>query len=181
MIIVKNSIVSDDLADQRFCCDLGCCHGACCVEGDSGAPLLESEVPVMEALLPDIDALLTPDGRDAVQRQGVAVRDADGDLGTPLCPDGRCAFLTADGLCAFQLSPRQADFPKPVSCHLYPVRIDDYGEFTAVNYHRWDICRQAAGHGPLLFQYLRQPLIRRFGPEWYDELLAEIDNRNRQQ
>ena len=182
MIIVQNSIISDDVADQRFACDLACCHGACCVEGDSGAPLLDEEVPVMQRLLPDVLPLLTPEGRDAVGRHGVAVRDAEGDLGTPLCPDGRCAFLTAQGLCAFQLlpqaaAPQAAAFPKPISCHLYPIRVEDYGEFTAVNYHRWDICRPAAGRGPLLYEALREPLVRRFGQAWYDELVAEIESR----
>ena len=175
MIIVQNSIVSDDLADRKFCCDCSQCHGACCVEGDSGAPLMECEVAELEQVLPAVLPLLTPEGREAIEKQGVAVRDSEGDLGTPLIDGGACAFTTyaPDGtaLCALQ------HLYKPVSCHLYPVRVEDYGEFTAVNYHQWDICRSAKGHGEPLYIYLREPLIRRFGPEWYDELLEQINNR----
>ena len=175
MIIVKNSIVSDDVADCHFNCNLGCCKGACCIDGDSGAPLLEEEVEKLEAVLPEILPMMTAEGRAAVRTHGVAVRDKDGDLGTPLVDGGACACITygEDGcaLCALQ------GHYKPVSCHLYPIRVEDYGEFTAVNYHQWDICRCAKGKGDPLYIYLKEPLIRRFGQEWYDELLGEIANR----
>ena len=176
MIVVGNTIVSDDIADQRFGCDLAKCKGACCVEGDSGAPLLEEEVAKLEAVLPEALPYMTDEGRAAVERYGVAVRDKDGDLGTTLIDGGACAFITygADGcaLCALQR------FYKPLSCHLYPIRVEDYGEFTAVNYHQWDICRCARGHGEPLYIALKEPLIRRFGQQWYDELLSEIQNYN---
>ncbi|MBR6292213.1 MAG: DUF3109 family protein [Bacteroidales bacterium] len=176
MIIVQNSIVSDDIADRLFCCDCTRCHGACCVDGDSGAPLLESEVAELERVLPQALPLLTPEGRQAVEQQGVAVRDAEGDLGTPLIEGGACAFIAyaPDGtaLCALQ------HLYKPVSCHLYPIRVQDYGEFTAVNYHRWDICRPAEGHGEPLYRYLKEPLVRRFGQAWYDELIEQINLRD---
>ena len=176
MIIVGNSIVSDDIADQRFCCDCNVCRGACCIDGDSGAPLLEEEVEKLERMLPDLLPLLTPEGRAAIEQQGVAVRDQEGDLGTPLINGTACAYITyaPDGtaLCALQ------QHYKPVSCHLYPIRVEDYGEFTAVNYHQWDICRCAKGHGEPLYIYLKEPLIRRFGAEWYDELVEQINLRN---
>ena len=190
MIVVKNSIVSDDVADQRFCCDCMVCRGACCVDGDSGAPLLEEEVPILEAILPEVRPYMTDEGIATVERQGVAVRDKDGDLGTPLIAGGACAYITYDGdlaLCAiekafrannFQFSISNFQFPKPVSCHLYPIRVEDYGEFTAVNDHRWDICRCAHAHGDPLYINLKEPLVRRFGQEWYDELLQEISNRH---
>ena len=176
MIIVQNSIVSDDIADQRFCCDLGCCKGACCVEGDSGAPLMEDEVEKIESVLVEALPRMTEEGRAAVEKQGVAVRDKDGDLGTTLIDGGACAFITSgpDGcsFCALQ------GLYKPVSCHLYPIRVEDFGEFTAVNYHQWDICRPAKGKGDPLYVYLKESLIRRFGKEWYDELLEQIELRN---
>ena len=181
MIIVKNSIISDDIADRCFCCDLSCCKGACCVEGDSGAPLLEEEVEKLEAVLPAVKPFMTAEGIAAVEQQGVAVRDKDGDLGTPLIEGGACAFITygEDGgaLCAIEKAYREneSQFPKPVSCHLYPIRVEDYGEFQTVNYHQWDICRCAKGKGELLYKYLKEPLIRRFGQEWYDELLEQIE------
>lgn len=176
MIIVKNSIVSDDIADRHFSCDLSCCKGACCVDGDSGAPLLEEEVTKIEAVLPEALPLMTDAGRAAIEKNGVAMRDKDGDLGTTLIDGGACAFITSgpDGctFCALQ------GLYKPVSCHLYPIRVEDYGEFTAVNYHQWDICRCAKGKGDPLYVYLKEPLIRRFGQEWYDELLEQINYRN---
>ena len=215
MIVVKNSIVSDDVADQRFCCDCAVCRGACCVDGDSGAPLLEEEVPVLEAILPEVRPYMTPEGIAAVEAQGVAVRDRDGDLGTPLIDGSACAFINyaSDGtaLCAIEIAHskfkiqnsetetqnskfkiqnsetetqnskfkiQNSEFKKPLSCHLYPIRVEDYGEFTAVNYHRWDICRHAHGQGEPLYIYLKEPLVRRFGTEWYDELLQEIANRH---
>lgn len=193
MIIVKDSIVSDNVADCRFGCDLGCCHGACCIDGDSGAPLLEEEVPILEQVLPHVLPYMTEKGRQTVQHQGVAVRDNEGDLGTPLIDGGACAYIAYDdegcALCAIELAYRDnpsqftihnSEFPKPVSCHLYPIRVEDYGEFSAVNYHEWDICRHARGNGALLYKYLKEPLIRRFGKEWYNELLEQIRQRNKQ-
>jgi hypothetical protein len=190
MIVVGNTIVSDDIAECRFGCDLACCKGACCVDGDSGAPLREEEVALLEAILPDVEPYMTPEGIAAVREQGVAVRDKDGDLGTPLIDGSACAYITYgdDGcaLCAIEKAFRQAtsnselqtlNFPKPVSCHLYPIRIEDYGEFTAVNYHQWDICRCAKGHGAPLYITLKDPLVRRFGSEWYEELLEQITQR----
>ena len=119
---------------------------------------------------------MTEEGRAAVEKQGVAVRDKDGDLGTTLIDGGACAFITSgpEGctFCALQ------GLYKPVSCHLYPIRVEDFGEFTAVNYHQWDICRCAKGKGEPLYVYLKEPLIRRFGQEWYDELLEQIELRN---
>lgn len=176
MIVVKNSIVSDDVADCRFCCKSRLCLGACCVEGDSGAPLMEHEVAELERVLPKALPLMTERGRLAVSEQGVAVRDRDGDLGTPLVDGGECAFMFRSqngiALCALQ------HLYKPVSCHLYPIRVEDYGEFTAVNYHQWDICRDAKGHGEPLYIYLKEPLVRRFGSDWYDELVEQINLRN---
>ena len=139
---------------------------------------MEIEIAELERVLPDVLPLLTPEGREAVEQQGVAVRDKDGDLGTPLIDGGACAYITyaSDGiaLCTLQ------GLYKPVSCHLYPIRVEDYGEFTAVNYHQWDICRTAKGKGTPLYIYLKEPLIRRFGQEWYDELIQEINKRNEQ-
>ena len=190
MIIVGNTIVSDDIADQHFCCALATCKGACCIDGDSGAPLREEEVAILEALLPEVEPYMTPEGIAAVREQGVAVRDNDGDLGTPLIAGSACAYITYgdDGcaLCAIEKAYREKkcqfstfnfQFPKPVSCHLYPIRVEDYGEFTAVNYHQWDICRCAKGHGDPLYITLKEPLIRRFGTEWYDELIEQINQR----
>lgn len=146
------------------------------MDGDSGAPLLEEEVAKLEAVLNEALPKMTDEGRAVVEAQGVAVHDKDGDLGTPLINGGACAFITPgpDGstFCALQ------GLYKPISCHLYPIRVEDYGEFTAVNYHQWDICRCAKDKGEPLYVYLKEPLIRRFGQEWYEELLEQINYRN---
>ena len=185
MIIVENSIVSDDVAECRFRCDLRQCQGACCVEGDGGAPLLSAEVAELEAVLKAVKPYMTERGKCTVEQQGVAVRDRDGDLGTPLVDGGECAYAVreADGttLCAIEKAYRAGaldrDFPKPVSCLLYPLRITDYGEFTAVNYHRWSVCRCAVGQGDPLYISLKAPLVRRFGSAWYAELTEQIKQK----
>jgi len=178
MLIVKDCIVSDHLADLCFACDLAKCKGACCVEGDSGAPVREEEVAELEKSLPAVLPHMTERGREVVERVGVAVPDKDGDLGTPLVDGKECAFVTwtDDGtaLCAIE----KVGCMKPVSCHLYPVRVEEYGEFTAVNYHEWEVCRCAVAkdnpNRKPLYEYLKEPLIRRFGQDWYDELLQEV-------
>lgn len=188
MLIVKESIVSDDIADCRFCCDLAQCKGQCCVEGDYGAPLTDDEVDTLQRILPQVLPYMTAEGRSVVEREGVSTLDNAAEPCTPLVNNRECAYVAwaDDGtaLCAIEQACRdgKTDFLKPVSCHLYPIRVDNYGEFTAVNYHRWDVCRCAVTKGNEcgvpLYQYLREPLIRRFGQEWYDELLQAISQRD---
>ena len=182
MLVVKNTIVSDDIAECRFACDLACCKGQCCVDGDCGAPLLESEISDLERVLPEVLPYMTDEGRDVVQREGVWALDNVEEPCTPLVGNRECAFVAwgDDGTayCAIEQAFRDGkiDYQKPVSCHLYPIRVDDYEEFTAVNYHRWDVCRHAVNNPDAqpLYIYLRDPLIRRFGQEWYDELLQQV-------
>lgn len=185
MLIVQNCILSEDIAECRFSCDLSCCKGACCVEGDCGAPLLESEIPVLEAILPMVKPYMCADGVAVVENQGVSDLDNAGEPCTPLVNNRECAYLVYEddgtALCAIEKAYRdgKVDFMKPVSCHLYPIRVDDFGEFLAVNYHKWDICKDAvkkgASDGVPLFRYLEKPLIRRFGQEWYDELVEQCE------
>lgn len=183
MLIVKDCIISEDIAEKHFCCDLAQCKGECCVEGDCGAPLDESEIPILERILPEVEPYMTPEGIEVVHKEGVSVPDHAGDPSTPLINNRECAFINwgEDGLalCAIERAYRDGkiDLMKPVSCHLYPIRVDEYGEFTAVNYHRWDVCRCAFDKGEPLYKMLKDPLIRRFGKEWYEELLQQIDER----
>lgn len=183
MLIVDDCIISDNLADVCFCCDLASCKGACCVEGDSGAPLDADEVPVLERIYPSVKPYMTAAGIDVVEREGVSAIDVDGLPCTPLVESRECAYAVVENgltLCAIEKAWRDGkiDYQKPISCHLYPVRIEDYGEFKAVNYHEWDICRCAVmkgrGEGIPLYRYLEQPLVRRFGQAWYDELCDQI-------
>lgn len=185
MLIVKDCIVSEEIADRCFCCDLSQCKGQCCVDGDCGAPLAASEIPILQKILPAVEPYMTQKGLAIVREAGVSDLDNAGDPCTPLVDGRECAYVAwgDDGTayCAIEQACRdgKTDFLKPISCHLYPIRVDEYGEFTAVNYHRWDICKCAVGKGKdcgtPLYEYLKTPLIRRFGQTWYDELLETVE------
>ncbi len=180
MLQIQNTLVSLDLAEQFFCCDLDSCRGECCIEGDAGAPITDNERREIERILPEIIDDMIPAGRREVEENGVAYVDEEGDLVTTIVDGRNCAFTCygPDGLClcAIEKACREGriDFLKPSSCHLYPLRLTEYPTFTAVNYHRWKICRPAEALGRRLgirlYQFLREPLIKRFGQEWYDEL-----------
>lgn len=189
MLIVQDCIISEDIADKCFCCDLAQCKGQCCVEGDCGAPLLESEIPILEKILPIVEPYMTEAGRQVVHSEGVSALDNAAEPCTPLVNDRECAYVAwgEDGtaFCAIEQAYRDGkiDWQKPISCHLYPLRIDEYGEFKSINYHRWDVCRCAMKKGKEcgvpLYIYLREPLIRHFGEEWYSELVEQIKQMKR--
>ena len=180
MLQIQNTLVSLDLAEEFFCCDLDACLGACCIEGDAGAPVTPDEVALIEESLPKIEADMLPRAKEAVKEQGVAYIDEEGDLVTTIIDGKNCAFSCyAEGgkcLCAIDKAFREGrnNWRKPISCYLYPLRLTDYPTFTAVNYHRWKICRPAVTKGQKLgirlYQAMREPLIERFGEEWFAEL-----------
>ena len=180
MLEIQNTLISLDLIERFFCCDLDSCRGACCIEGDAGAPITPEEQKAIETELPAIFNELTPAAQQEIKQNGVAYIDEEGDLVTTIIGGRDCAFTCYDSggmcLCAFERAYRQnrCSFRKPASCHLYPVRITEYPNFTAVNLHRWKICKPAETLGRKLelraYQFLREPLITRFGQEWYDEL-----------
>lgn len=180
MFVIKDTLVSLDLVERYFVCDLAVCKGECCIDGDAGAPLRESEKKEIEKHLPEILPWLTPGGRKAVEEDGVAYIDSEGDLVTTLIEGRNCAFSTyaEDGtcLCALEKAYREGKLPnlKPSSCFLYPVRLMKVGPMTAVNLHKWKICSCAEKNGRKLkvraYKFLKEPLIREFGEEWYEEL-----------
>ena len=180
MLQIQDTLVSLDLAERYFCCDLDACKGQCCLEGDAGAPLEAEEVGRIEALLPVIWDELLPAARSEIETNGVSYVDEEGDLVTSLVGGTNCVFATLDEngqwICAIERAYRQGrvDFYKPISCHLYPVRIKKYDTFTAVNYHRWKICKAAEvlglANGLRAYKFLEGPLRRRFGDAWYEEL-----------
>lgn len=180
MLQIQNTIVTLDLAEEFFCCDLEKCLGACCIEGDAGAPVTIDEVAKIEEALPVVEPEMLPRAVDEVRQNGVAYVDQEGDLVTTILDGRNCAFTCyAPGgicLCALEKAFREGKtgFKKPASCSLYPLRLTTYPTFTAVNYHRWKICRDAVANGRKkgirLYQFLRGPLTERFGKEWYDEL-----------
>lgn len=185
MFQIQDTLVSLDLAEEFFCCDLSKCLGACCIEGDAGAPVTPAEVEKIKESLPAIEGDMLPRALEEVRRNGVAYTDEEGDLVTTLLDGRNCAF-TCYGpggvcLCALEKARREGrtSWLKPASCALYPLRLTEYPSFTAVNYHRWNICRDAVANGRRLgirlYQFLEQPLTERFGAEWYAELKANCE------
>ena len=186
MIQIDDTIISTDLFDTRFCCDLSVCKGECCVEGDSGAPLEQAELAKLEEVLPVVWDDLSEKSKAVIERQGVSYVDVEGDLVTSIVGQGECVFsrFEEDGtcICAIEKAYREGrvGFYKPISCHLYPVRLETLRNGTvALNVHRWKVCRCAFAKGQEenvpLYVFLKEPLIRRFGREWYEkvEIAAE--------
>jgi hypothetical protein len=174
------TIVSEDLLDREFVCNLGACKGECCIAGEAGAPLTEEEIVILAELYPKIDPYLRPEGRRAIEAQGTHIVSPLGELETPLVDGKECAYVTfkEGGIasCGIEDAYRDGaiDFQKPISCHLYPVRIQQYSEFAAVNYHKWPICDDACTLGAELkvpvYRFVKDALVRKFGPNWYAEL-----------
>lgn len=180
MLQIGDTLVSLDLAERFFCCDLDQCLGQCCIDGDAGAPITAAELETLKRITPVLKDELLPEARRVIDADGVGYVDEEGDLVTSIVDGRNCVFTCyAPGgkcLCAIERAFREGrcDFRKPVSCYLYPLRLTEYPTFTAVNYHRWKICRSAEKNGKdkgiRLYQFMKEPLIERFGKEWYDEL-----------
>lgn len=180
MIQIDDVIVSLDVLEERFCCNLEACKGECCIEGDAGAPVELDEVAELEEVLDVIWDDLSSEAQAVINEQGVVYTDCDGDLVTSIVNNKDCVFTCYDEkggcYCAIEKAYREGKtkFYKPVSCHLYPIRVKDFGQFKGVNYHRWDVCKAAVLLGKKLdlrvYEFLKEPLIRKFGQAWYDEL-----------
>lgn len=190
MFQLGKTIVSEDLLQTDFVCNLSACRGACCVDGDAGAPLNEDEVLILNRIYPQIKPFLRKEGIAAIEVQGTSTIGSDNTLETPLIDNKDCAYVIFDGktaLCGIEQAYNQGvvDWKKPVSCHLYPVRVKDFTEFAAVNYDKWDICDPACVLGQELevpvYKFVKEALIRRFGEDWYLELekvAAELKREN---
>jgi len=183
MIQIGRALLSLDVIEKHFVCDLEQCKGICCIEGDSGAPLTEEETDILKQIYPQVKPYMTQEGIAAVEEQGHYVLDIDDDLVTPLVNNRECAYVIyKDGitLCAIEKAyfDQKIDFRKPISCHLYPIRITEYTELDAVNYDKQSICKQACVLGKKLhvpvYKFLREPLIRKYGEEWYKELEVAV-------
>lgn len=180
MLQINDTIISLDLLDEKFICDLATCKGECCIEGDDGAPLELEEVKIIESLLPIIWDDLTEASQKVISEQGVFYNDRVGEPVTSIVNGAECVFTYTDesGICkcAIEKAYREGktDFYKPISCHLYPVRLQKYNEFTAVNYHRWSVCNCARKlgkkEGVPVYKFLKEPLVRRFGDDWFAQL-----------
>lgn len=161
--------------------------GACCVEGDSGAPLDPEELPILERIYSHVEPYLTEEGKRVIAEEGVYTQDFEGDYVTPVINGRECAYAIYDERKILKCGIEQAyldgkiDYKKPISCHLYPIRVTKYEQYHALNYDRWDICSPACSFGKELgvpvYQFLKEPLIRAYGPKWYKELTQEIQER----
>ncbi len=193
IIQVGSVLVSPDIFTERFCCDLDACKGECCIEGDAGAPVTLDEIGYIEETLDEVWGDLSAGAQSVIDKQGVAYSDRDGDLVTSIVNGKDCVFTCyqdikdfGDGhiipnccLCAFERAYRagKTDWCKPISCAMYPIREKMFGNgLIGLNYHRWDICKPAVKKGRELnlrvYEFLKEPLIRRFGETWYEELCA---------
>ena len=180
MIQVEDKIVSLDVFEKHFICDLNKCRGACCVEGDSGAPLIKEEEEILVNISEMVQPYMTKEGVEVIKKRGVSVYDAEGDLTTPLINNCECVFVVYENgiaKCAIEKAylDKKIEFKKPISCHLFPIRIKHYQDFDAVNYENIKICRPACECGSKLqiplYVFLKEPLIRKYGEPWYKELL----------
>lgn len=180
MIALENTLISDDIKSTFFCCDMEKCRGACCVEGDAGAPLEEEEISLLDDYIDDIKPFMRGEGIREVTTLGVFDYDAEGKYVTPLVKGKECAYAYFDqgiARCAIEkaFQEKKIPFAKPISCHLYPIRISSVFGGDALNYHQWHICKKAIEKGYReklpLYLFLEEALIRRFGRSWFNRLL----------
>lgn len=180
MFQLGKTIVSEDIIQKEFVCNLSTCKGACCIEGSAGAPLEENEVTILEEVYDKVKPFLRKEGIRAIEQQGTSITSDFGELETPLIEGEECAYVIFDkkgtALCGIEEAYNKGliDWKKPISCHLYPIRVKDYSEFAAVNYHKWEICDDACSLGKELqvpvYKFVKEALVRKFGQNWYDEL-----------
>lgn len=180
MIQIDDKILSIDLFKKKYVCDITKCKGDCCFEGDSGAPLEEEETAILDKIYPIVEQFLNEKEKAEIARQGRWVIDEDGDKVTPIIDGKECVYTYRDDdgtwMCAIEKTYREGliDFKKPISCHLYPIRVTKYKTFEALNFHDWDVCKAAHELGQKLgvpvFKFLKEPIIRKYGEAFYEEM-----------
>jgi hypothetical protein len=185
MLLVGNTVISDDVKERFFVCNLEKCKGACCVEGDLGAPLEDDELEKISRAYSEVKPYLTEAGIKAIEAQGAYIKDWEGDFSTPTIEGKECAYAIRDEKGILKCGIEQAhldgktSFQKPISCHLYPIRVTKYEEYEALNYDRWSICSAACSFGKELnvplYKFLKNALIRKYGETWYAELVEEVE------
>lgn len=179
MLKIDDVVLGFDILEKKFVCDVRKCKGACCIFGDSGAPLEPNEADILKNDFPIIKNFMRSEGIKAIENQGAHIIDSDGDMVTPLVDGKECAYVIFEkniAKCAIEkaFEAKRINFQKPISCNLYPIRVTRYKDFDALNYHEWKICKPAIKLGEKmqtpLYLYLTQPLIRKYGEAWYDQL-----------
>lgn len=186
MIIIDNILVSEDLIYQHFCCNLSECGGICCIEGDAGAPLEEDEIADLEDYFDIFKKYMTEKGIRKIEHDGSFDYDADGNFVTPLINEQECAYIYFENgiaKCAIEKAflNHEIPFRKPISCYLYPIRISNLPDYEVLNYHQWPICKSACCHGAELkipvYQFLKEPLIIKYGKDWFKRLEKEAQKQ----
>lgn len=190
MILIDDILVSDEIINNQFVCDLKACKGACCTEGDFGAPLDRKEISELPSYIDHIKKYLSSESIEEIERQGLTTYYEEPQLtGTPVMPDGACVYLAKDPLgydrCSFEMAHqnKEIDFKKPISCHLYPIRVEEnsISGFIAVNYDVWSICKAACTLGEKLqiplYQFVKDAIIRKFGMDFYAALDDAYENK----
>ena len=180
MFQINKTLVSESIIENDFVCNLSACKGACCVEGDAGAPLEPKEIDTIRDNFPSIKKYLNKKSLEEIDKQGLFVEKENGELETPIINGKECVYLSFDnqnfGHCSFEKAYNDGliSWKKPISCHLYPVRTKDFSEFTSVNYDKWSICSDACKLGKELkvpvYKFVKEALVRKFGEKWYFEL-----------
>jgi hypothetical protein len=186
MIIIEKTLISDDVCQAFFACDLKLCKGKCCIEGDYGAPLEEDEINILEEEIDKIKPYMSSEEIEVVSKTGVFVLDIDGQFVTPLVENRQCVFVFFENdiaNCSIEKAfiDKKISFQKPLSCHLYPLRIQKQPEYDAINYHQWDICSGGRLNGKNLkiplYKYLKEPLIKKYGDVWYEFLDKYLESK----
>lgn len=182
MFQIGKTIVSEEIIEHDFVCNLNACKGACCIDGEAGAPVEEKETEILVDIYSDVKPFLRPEGVAAIEAQGAFIKGEDGEWETPLVNKSECAYVifseNGTAKCGIEEAYNQGviSWKKPVSCHLYPIRVREYTQLTAVNYHKWEICDPACALGTELqvpiYKFVKEALIRKFGESWYTELEA---------
>lgn len=190
MFLIQDTLVSLDVIEKDFCCDLKACCGNCCIEGDAGAPINDDELNEIEKILPIVLPRMSRKARKVVEQQGLSYIDPSGERVLSIVDNRECVFMQRDeNRCCYCLLEQAYEqgltqWRKPVSCALYPIRLTKVGERVGVEYNRWDICYPARLLGKkehiAVYQFLKEPLIRRFGQEWYDELVLTANEWKKQ-
>lgn len=189
MFQLGKTLVSEDIIANDFVCNLSACKGACCMDGDAGAPLEKEETKILQDIYPKVKPFLRAEGIKAIESQGTYITTEEGELETPLIKGAECAYVFFDerktALCGIEAAYNRGEitWQKPLSCHLYPVRVKDYSEFSAVNYHHWQICDDACLLGKELqvpiYKFVKEALIRKFGEDWYEALEKVVAKINK--
>lgn len=194
MIIIQDILISDDVIEKQFMCNLNACKGACCWEGDFGAPLEDQEIDILQDNYQKIKPFLTNEGRKAIREKGkYTYFEEPAENGTTLLDNGACAYMTYSkggiAQCGIETAYKAGaiDFKKPISCHLYPIRVnqDEDAAFEALNYDKWDICSAACQKGKeqqiSVYQFVKDAIIRKYGEAFYNELDAAAQYLNQSQ